>query len=65
MEESLFNVKLIKMESNKSLQQHIEDNINELDNPDINSQRKRHLESELELLQQCEKDGLNIEICDY
>ena len=32
----------------RTLQQHIDDNRNELDNPDTNSQRRRHLEDELE-----------------
>lgn len=35
----------------KSLQQHINDNRDELDNSNINSQRRRHLESELDSLE--------------
>jgi hypothetical protein len=37
--------------TDRTLQQHIEDDMNELDNPGINSQRRRHIESELEELQ--------------
>lgn len=36
---------------NRTLQQHINDNIDELDNPNVNGQRRRHLENELELLE--------------
>jgi len=36
----------------KSLQQHINDDRDELDNPNINSQRRRHLEHELYALEQ-------------
>jgi hypothetical protein len=36
----------------KTLQQHINDDKNELDDPNTNSQRRRHLESELDLLEQ-------------
>lgn len=36
----------------KSLQQHINDDKDELDNPNINSQRRRHLEDELYSLEQ-------------
>lgn len=35
----------------KSLQQHINDDRNELDNVNISAQRRRHLEDELENLQ--------------
>ena len=35
----------------KSLQQHINDARDELDNPDTNSQRRRHLEDELHALE--------------
>lgn len=36
----------------KSLQQHINDDKDELDNPNMNSQRRRHLEDELYSLEQ-------------
>lgn len=36
----------------RTLQQHINDDENELDNPNINSQRRRHLEDELTSLKQ-------------
>lgn len=36
----------------RTLQQHINDDKNELDNPNINSQRRRHLEDELNALRQ-------------
>ena len=36
---------------NKSLQQHINDDRDELDNPNMSSQRRRHLEDELDALQ--------------
>lgn len=36
----------------KSLQQHINDDRDELDNPNINGQRRRHLEDELNALEQ-------------
>lgn len=36
----------------KSLQQHINNDKDELDNPNISSQRRRHLESELSALEQ-------------
>lgn len=36
----------------KSLQQHIDDDKNELDNPNTSSQRRRHLEGELDALKQ-------------
>jgi hypothetical protein len=35
----------------RSLQQHINDNQDELDNPNIGSQRRRHLENELDVLE--------------
>ena len=35
----------------KSLQQHINDDRDELDNPNMNSQRRRHLEDELDALE--------------
>jgi hypothetical protein len=37
--------------TNKTIQQHIDDDRNELDNPNLNGQRRRHLESELESLE--------------
>jgi len=36
---------------NRTIQQHIDDDRNELDNPNLNSQRRRHIESELESLE--------------
>jgi hypothetical protein len=42
--------------NNRTLQQHIDDDRNELDNPNISGQRKRHLESELESLEKYRKD---------
>lgn len=36
----------------RTIQQHINDNKDELDNPNINSQRKRHIEDELSALEQ-------------
>jgi len=35
----------------KSIQQHINDDKNELDNPNTSGQRRRHLESELDSLE--------------
>lgn len=35
----------------RTLQQHINDDYDELDNPSTNSQRRRHLEDELDLLE--------------
>jgi hypothetical protein len=35
----------------RTLQQHINDDRDELDNPQLNSQRRRHLEDELDLLE--------------
>jgi len=37
--------------SNRTLQQHIDDDRNELDNSNTNSQRRRHLEDELSSLE--------------
>ena len=37
---------------NKSLQQHINDDRDELDNPMISAQRRRHIEEELDALEQ-------------
>jgi hypothetical protein len=50
LEEDQF--KELKMKQNKSLQQHINDDRDELDNPNTNSQRRRHLEGELDALEQ-------------
>jgi hypothetical protein len=36
----------------RTLQQHINDDRNELDSPNTNSQRRRHLEDELDSLEQ-------------
>jgi hypothetical protein len=36
----------------KSLQQHINDDRDELDNPNTSSQRRRHIEDELDALEQ-------------
>jgi hypothetical protein len=38
--------------TNKSLQQHINNDKDELDNPNTSSQRRRHLENELDALEQ-------------
>lgn len=37
--------------TDRTLQQHINDNRDELDKPDINAQRRRHIEGELEALE--------------
>ena len=37
--------------TDRTLQQHINDDRNELDNPQLNSQRRRHLEDELDSLE--------------
>lgn len=44
------NLRSKKME--KSLQQHINNDKDELDNPNTSSQRRRHLEDELDALEQ-------------
>ena len=36
--------------TDRTINQHIVDDCNELDNPNLNAQRRRHLESELESL---------------
>jgi len=36
----------------KTLQQHINDDRDELDNPETNAQRRRHIEDELDALEQ-------------
>lgn len=43
----------------RTLQQHIEDDRNEIDNPITNGQRRRHLEDELESLEKYQKDHPN------
>jgi hypothetical protein len=43
----------------RTLQQHINDNLNELDNPNINSQRRRHIESELNSLEKYQANHPN------
>jgi hypothetical protein len=42
--------------SNRTLQQHIDDDRNELDNSDTNSQRRRHLEDELTSLEKYQEN---------
>ncbi len=37
---------------NRTLQQHINDDRDELDNPETNAQRRRHIETELDALEQ-------------
>jgi len=37
--------------TDRTLQQHISDDKNELDNPELSSQRRRHIEDELESLE--------------
>ena len=39
------------MKENKTLQQHINNNKDELDNPNTSGQRRRHLENELNALE--------------
>lgn len=43
----------------RTLQQHIDDDTEELDNPDINSQRRRHLEGELDSLKKYQVNHQN------
>lgn len=40
----------------RTIDQHIEEDRNELDNPGTNSQRRRHLEGELESLEKYRQD---------
>ena len=42
--------------SNRTLQQHIDDDRNELDNSDTNNQRRRHLEDELTSLEKYQRN---------
>lgn len=42
--------------TNRTIQQHIEDDRNELDNPTTSGQRRRHLEGELEALTEYQKN---------
>jgi hypothetical protein len=41
---------------NRTLQQHIEDDRNELDSPNVSSQRRRHLNDELENLEKYQEN---------
>ena len=43
----------------RTLQQHINDDRNELDNPNTSSQRRRHLEGELDALEQYQSNHPN------
>ena len=43
----------------KSLQQHINNNKNELDSPNISGQRRRHLEDELNALENYQSNHLD------
>lgn len=45
----------------RSIQQHINDDKNELDNPELSSQRRRHLESELNSLEKYQANHPNEE----
>jgi len=45
--------------AHRSIQQHIDDNKNELDSMHINSQRRRHLEDELDMLSNYQKNHPN------
>lgn len=54
MEENLHSKKM-----EKSLQQHIDNDKNELDNPNTSSQRRRHLEDELDALKQYQANHPN------
>ena len=47
----------------RTLQQHIDDDLDELDNPNISSQRRRHIENELQSLQKYQRNHPN-ETCD-
>lgn len=47
------------MKLNRTLQQHIVNNKDEIDNPNTNSQRRRHLESELDSLQKYQSNHPN------
>lgn len=40
----------------KTIQQHINKDRNELDNPNLSGQRRRHLQQELELLERYQED---------
>jgi hypothetical protein len=42
--------------NNRTLQQHIDDDKNELDDSNTNSQRRRHLEDELDSLEKYQKN---------
>ena len=43
----------------RSIQQHIEDDRNEIDNPNTSGQRRRHLEGELESLEKYQESHPN------
>lgn len=43
----------------RTLQQHINDDRDELDNPEISSQRRRHIEGELDALEQYQSNHPN------
>lgn len=43
----------------RTIQQHIEDDRNEIDNPNTSGQRRRHLEEELESLENYRKNHPN------
>jgi hypothetical protein len=43
----------------RTLQQHINDDKNELDNPNTSGQRRRHLEDELESLEKYQENNPN------
>lgn len=47
--------------SNRTIQQHIDDDRNELDNPNTSSQRRRHLEDELGALKHYQENHPNEE----
>lgn len=45
----------------RTISQHINDDLNELDNPSTSSQRRRHLEDEVESLQRYQENHPNSE----
>lgn len=47
------------MKENKSLRQHINNNKDELDNPNTSGQRRRHLENELDALEKYQENHPN------
>ena len=42
--------------TDRTLQQHIDDDRNELENPNLSGQRRRHIQDELESLEQYQKN---------